>query len=88
MAPREAIELEAIQLEGGRLSLVELAKYATRIEAEVARITLEANGIDAVLFDAETGNFFGGGGLVWIRLMVLDDEVDEAGRILAEDRPS
>jgi len=34
--------------------LVELATFATRIEAELARSRLEVDGIEAVLFDAET----------------------------------
>ena len=39
--------------------------------------------IDAVIFDAETNSFFGGGGLVAVRLMVLDEEADRAADILA-----
>ena len=32
------------------MSLVELARFDNRIEAELARLNLEADGIDAVLF--------------------------------------
>jgi len=67
------------------VSLVELARYATRVEADLARIALEAEGIDAVIFDAEANSFFGGGGLISVRLMVLDEEFDEAAAILAEN---
>ena len=67
------------------MSLVELARYATRVEADLARIALEAEGIDAVIFDAEANSFFGGGGLISVRLMVLDEEFDEAAAILAEN---
>ncbi|HEU4499415.1 MAG TPA: DUF2007 domain-containing protein [Sphingomicrobium sp.] len=67
------------------MSLVELARYATRVEADLARLALEAEGIDAVIFDAETNSFFGGGGLIGVRLMVLDEEFDEAAAILAAD---
>jgi len=67
------------------VSLVELARYATRVEADLARLALGAEGIDAVIFDAEANSFFGGGGLIGVRLMVLDEEFDEAAAILAED---
>ena len=65
------------------MSLVELARFGTRVEAELARLALDAEGIEAVLFDAEANSFFGGGGLIGVRLMVLDDERDEAASILA-----
>lgn len=63
------------------MSLVELARFDNRIEAEVARLNLEAEGIDGVLFDAEIGHFFGGWFLP-IRLMVLDEDVDQARTVL------
>ena len=65
------------------MSLVELARYHTRVEADLARLALGAEGIDAVIFDAEANSFFGGGGLIGVRLMVLDEERDEAAAILA-----
>ena len=43
------------------MSLVELARYGTRVEAELARMALESEGIDSVIFDAEANSFFGGG---------------------------
>ena len=64
------------------MSLVELARFATRVEADLARLSLEAEGIDAILFDAEVNSFFGGGGLVPVRLMILDEDRDEALQIL------
>jgi hypothetical protein len=67
------------------LSLVELARFGTRVEADLARLALEAEGIDAVIFDAETNSFFGGGGLISVRLMVLDEDVDEAFALLSEE---
>ncbi|HET9335842.1 MAG TPA: DUF2007 domain-containing protein [Sphingomicrobium sp.] len=67
------------------MSLVELARYGTRVEAELARMALEAEGVDAVIFDSETNNFFGGGGLISVRLMVLEDQLDEAATILKAD---
>ena len=65
------------------MSLVELARFATRIEADLARLALEAEGIDAILFDKEVNSFFGGGGLVAVRLMVLDEDRDDALALLA-----
>lgn len=59
------------------MSLVELARFDNRIEAEVARLNLEAEGIDAVLFDAEISHFYGGWFLP-IRLMVLDEQLEDA----------
>ncbi|MCF2514896.1 DUF2007 domain-containing protein [Sphingomonas sp. G124] len=70
------------------MSLVELARYGTRVEAELARLALEAEGIDAVIFDAEANSFFGGGGLISVRLMVLADDFDDATALLADDRRS
>ena len=67
------------------MSLVELARYATRVEADLARLALDAEGIDAVIFDAEANSFFGGGGLIGVRLMVLDEDLAEAAAILAAD---
>ena len=70
------------------MSLVELARYNTRVEADLARLALEAADIDAVIFDAEANSFFGGGGLIGVRLMVLEEELEEAVAILNEDRSS
>jgi hypothetical protein len=67
------------------VSLVELARYGTRVEADLARLELDAEGIEAVIFDAEANSFFGGGGLIGVRLMVLEEEKEEAAAILAAD---
>jgi hypothetical protein len=68
------------------VSLVELARFGTRVEADLARLALESEGIPAMIMDAEANSFFGGGGLIAVRLMVLDEDVEEAADILAEDR--
>jgi hypothetical protein len=62
--------------------LVELARYGTRVEADLARLALEAQDIEAVIFDTEANSFFGGGGLIAVRLMVLEEEYEEAVAIL------
>jgi hypothetical protein len=59
------------------MSLVELHRFATPIEAELARLNLEAEGIPAVLFDA--GTFY----VTGVRLMVDEDDRDEAQKLLA-----
>ncbi|MCW3797783.1 DUF2007 domain-containing protein [Sphingomonas sp. BN140010] len=67
------------------MSLVELARYESRVEADLARLTLERDGYDAVLFDSEMHGFLGVGWLFPVRLMVLAAEADEARAILKED---
>ncbi|HEY1143969.1 MAG TPA: DUF2007 domain-containing protein [Sphingomicrobium sp.] len=63
------------------MSLVELARFDNRIEAELARMNLEADGIDAVLFDAEMSSF-GWGPMMPVRLMVLDEDLADARKLL------
>ena len=65
------------------MSLVEVARFGTRIEADLARLALRESQIDAVIFDAEANSFFGGGGLIAVRLMVLDEDADAAKEVLA-----
>lgn len=65
------------------MALVELTRFQNRIEAELARLHLESEGVEAVLFDTEI-NYFYGGLFMPIRLMVLDEDQDPAGRLLAE----
>lgn len=68
------------------MNLVEAARFDNRTEAELARLNLGAEGIEAVLFDAEMHSF-GFGPLMPIRLMVLDEDYDEALRLLRADEP-
>ena len=63
------------------MALVELARFENRIEAELARLNLEAEGIDGVLFDTEMASF-GWGPMMQIRLMVLDEDLEEARQLL------
>ena len=69
--------------------LVEVARFNTRVEADLARLYLEDEGIGAVLFDADIHNVFG-----WfyalmlpVRLMVLDDDLVEAQQLLRGYKP-
>ena len=66
------------------MALVELTRIDTRIEAELARLNLLSEGVDAILFDAEM-NSFGWGPMMPVRLMVLEEDRDLAERLLAED---
>lgn len=68
------------------MALVEAARFYTRIEAEIAKGALEAADIPAVLFDAEMN--WGGVdlGVVPVRLMVHEDDLIRARRLLDEER--
>lgn len=63
--------------------LVELARFDNRIEAELMRLNLEAEGIDAILFDADM-NSFGWGPMMPVRLMVLEEDLTAARRLLSD----
>jgi hypothetical protein len=65
--------------------LVEAARYNNRTEADLARLYLESEGIDAILFDTEI-NYFYGGLFMPVRLMVLDENLERAQRLLENDR--
>jgi hypothetical protein len=62
--------------------LVEAASYQSRIDADVARLYLAEEGIDAILFDAEINSFYGGL-FMPVRLMVLESDLDQALALLA-----
>lgn len=63
--------------------LVEAARFNTRVEADLARLYLQSEGIEAVLFDTEI-NYFYGGLFMPIRLMVLDEDFGEAEALLSK----
>jgi Putative prokaryotic signal transducing protein len=65
--------------------LIEAARFSTRVEGDLARLYLESEGIEALLFDTEV-NYFYGGLFLPVRLMVLDEDLDLARKLLAEDR--
>lgn len=64
------------------MALVEVARFSTQVEADLARHRLEAEGLMAVVFDTGLNNVFGGGGLAWVRLMVDDEDLAVARDIL------
>ena len=64
--------------------LIEAARFATRVEADLARLRLGSEGIEAVLFDVGM-NYIGLGPVMPIRLMVLDSDAPLALRLLADE---
>ena len=64
--------------------LVEAASFNSRIEADLARLYLDSEGVEAVLFDAEINSFYGGL-FMPVRLMVLEDDVERARELLAQN---
>jgi hypothetical protein len=64
--------------------LVELARFQTRIAADLARLKLESEGIEAILFDAETHSI-GWGPMMPVRLMVLESDRWLAAKLLEEE---
>jgi Putative prokaryotic signal transducing protein len=63
------------------MSLVEAAKYYNSFEAGLAQSRLEEAGIDSVLFDLEMATY-GIGLSIPVRLMVLDDDLQIATKVL------
>ncbi|MFL6735812.1 MAG: DUF2007 domain-containing protein [Sphingomonas sp.] len=63
--------------------LVEAARFNSRVEADLARLYLESEGVESILFDTEVSHFYGGL-FMPVRLMVLDEELGRAQRLLAE----
>lgn len=66
------------------MPLAMVREYSTRIDADVARLALEAERIPAVLFDAGVSSL-GLGPIASARLMVDESDVDRAKAILDRD---
>lgn len=65
------------------MSLVELERFGTKVEADLAGHKLDAEGIDYVILDAGMNNVFGGAGLIAVRLMVLSEDLERAQKAMA-----
>jgi len=63
------------------MPLAMVREYSSRIDADVARLALEAEGIMAVLFDANVSSL-GLGPIASARLMVDENDADRAKAIL------
>jgi len=61
-----------------------IKSYNTRVEAELARIALGAEGIKATVVGLDAAFE---GGAEGVRLLVADDKVDAARKILAQGQP-
>ena len=66
--------------------LVEVARFFRPFEADLARIYLESYGLSAVVFDTGSQGY-ADGAIVNVRLMVLEEELDEAIEALEDYRP-
>jgi hypothetical protein len=66
--------------------LVEAARFNKPFEADLCRMFLESHGVHAVVFDAQSYGY-SEGALVGIRVMVLDDDLNEARRVLRDYNP-
>jgi hypothetical protein len=63
--------------------LVEAARFNWAYQAELARTLLESYGLQAIVFDSQS-SAYSDGAMVGVRLMVLDEDLDEARQLLAE----
>jgi hypothetical protein len=63
------------------VALVELARFYNSFEAGVVQSRLLADGIESVIFDNEM-SWEGLGGLIPIRLMVIDEDLAAATAVL------
>ncbi|MFC4292967.1 DUF2007 domain-containing protein [Sphingorhabdus arenilitoris] len=66
------------------MALVELSRYPFAMNAEIARTYLESHGIGAVVFDSGMNGAEGVPIMIQTRLMVLDEDRDEAAKLLLE----
>ena len=66
------------------MALVELARFQTKVEADLARLLLEAEAVDVMLFDVGM-NYMGLGPIMPIRLMVHEEEYEAAAELLIDD---
>ena len=65
------------------MSLVELRRFSSPVEGHVARTFLESQGFHVVLFDSISYGYADGLPLQ-VRLMVLDEEYDDAAAVLKD----
>jgi hypothetical protein len=61
--------------------MITIKTYSTNVEAEVARIALDAAGVFSVVIGIGAGLAGGTGG---VQLLVEDDRVDQALRVLGK----
>ena len=62
---------------------MEAARFNWAYQAELARAYLESYGLSAVVFDTQC-NLYSDGATVGVRVMVLDEDLGEAKKLLSE----
>lgn len=66
------------------MSLVKLARYSMAMNAEIAHSFLESHGVGAVVFDSGMNIADSAAFAIPVRLMVLDEDYEEAKALLIE----
>ena len=66
--------------------LAEAARFDKPYQADLCRMFLESHGVHAVVFDAQSYGY-SEGAMVGVRVMVLDEDLDEARRVLLDYKP-
>ena len=66
--------------------VVEVARFNRAFQADLCRMYLESYGVQAVVFDA-LNNGYSEGAMVGVRVMVLDEDLDEAREVLRDYKP-
>ncbi len=66
------------------MALTELARFSMNINAEIARTFLESHGIGSVVFDSGMNIAESAPIMIQTRLMILDEDYDEAFKLLGE----
>lgn len=65
--------------------LVEAARFNWPYQAELARAFLESHGVHAVVFDT-LSSAYSDGAITGVRVMVLDEDADNARALMADYR--
>lgn len=66
--------------------LVEAARFDRAFEAELFRMFLESHGLEAIVFDTHSQGY-SEGAMVGVRVMVLDEDLDDARELFGEYQP-
>jgi hypothetical protein len=67
--------------------MIEVGRFSTQVEADLARLLLESHGIPVFMLDSQMSNFFGGA-IIPVRLLVDEDDARDAVAILAANGPT
>jgi hypothetical protein len=66
--------------------LVEAGRFNWPYQAELFRLFLGSHGVEAVVFDTQSAGY-SEGALVGTRVMVLEEDLEEARRLLEQYQP-